>query len=98
MMSVPIIKVMEMTNWITAIPLRKIDFPVPERTLSPMLPDSDAHLLSLGLGYAKNHFSIDTSSMVVFFNDRHTRRNIDGLNGKYTSTTITFLVSFSYAF
>lgn len=72
--------------------------PVPERTLSPMVPDSDANLLSLGIGYTKNNFVIDTSCMAVFFSDRHTRRNVDGLNGKYTATTITFLMSFTYSF
>jgi long-chain fatty acid transport protein len=72
--------------------------PVPERTLGPMVPDSDGHLLSLGMGYTKDNFTIDVASMVLFFEDRHTRRNIDGLNGKYTSTTITFLISFTYSF
>jgi long-chain fatty acid transport protein len=72
--------------------------PVPERTLSPMVPDADAHLLSLGVGYTKNKFTIDVASMVLLFEDRHTRRNIDGLDGKYTSTTVTFLMSVTYAF
>jgi long-chain fatty acid transport protein len=72
--------------------------PVPESTLSPMVPDADGHLLSLGFGYAKDKLAIDVASMVLFFEDRHTRRNVDGLNGKYTSTTVTFLMSFSYAF
>jgi long-chain fatty acid transport protein len=72
--------------------------PVPESTLSPMVPDADGHLLSLGVGYAKNKLAVDMSSMVLFFEDRHTRRNVDGLNGKYTSTTVTFLMSFTYSF
>ena len=72
--------------------------PVPEHTLGPMVPDSDAHILSFGIGYARNRFTIDMASMVIFFEDRHTRRNIDGLNGKYTSTTVTFLMSLTYSF
>ena len=72
--------------------------PVPERTLGPMVPESDAHLLTLGIGYTKDDFTIDMASMVLLFEDRHTRRNIDGLNGKYTSTTVTFLMSFTYSF
>ena len=72
--------------------------PVPESTLSPMVPDADGHLFSLGIGYAKNKLAVDMSSMVLFFEDRHTRRNVDGLNGKYTSTTVTFLMSFTYSF
>ena len=72
--------------------------PVPERTLGPMVPDADGHLFSLGIGYTKDKLSVDMSSMVLFFEDRHTRRNVDGLNGKYTSTTVTFLMSFTYSF
>lgn len=72
--------------------------PVPEHTLNPMVPDSDAHLFSFGIGYTRNRFTIDMASMILFFEDRHTRRNIDGLNGKYTSTTVTFLMSFGYSF
>ena len=72
--------------------------PVPEHTLGPMVPDSDAHLFSFGIGYTRNRFTIDMASMILFFEDRHTRRNIDGLNGKYTSTTVTFLMSFGYSF
>ena len=72
--------------------------PVPERTLGPMVPDSDAHLLTLGIGYTRGDFTIDMACMVLLFEDRHTRRNLDGLNGKYTSTTNTFLMSFTYVF
>jgi len=72
--------------------------PVPERTLGPMMPDADGHLLSLGIGYTGNNFTIDMGCMTLLFEDRHTRRNLDGLNGKYTSTTVTFLGSFTYTF
>jgi len=72
--------------------------PVPERTLSPMVPDSDSHLFSAGIGYEHDNISVDMASMLMFFKDRHTRRNIDGLNGEYTSTTVTFLASLTYRF
>jgi len=72
--------------------------PVPERTLSPMVPDSDGHLLSLGIGYKRANFVIDLACMASLFKDRHTRRNLDGLNGKYTSTAISFLISATYYF
>jgi long-chain fatty acid transport protein len=72
--------------------------PVPERTLGPLVPDADGHLYSLGAGYTKSNITVDVASMVLVFRDRHTRRNIDGLNGKYTSTTVTFLASLTYRF
>jgi len=72
--------------------------PVPERTLGPLVPDADGHLFSLGMGYTHHNITIDMASMVLFFKDRHTRRNIDGLNGKYASKTVTFLMSLTYSF
>jgi long-chain fatty acid transport protein len=72
--------------------------PVPERTLSPMVPDADGHLFSIGIGYDHDNISVDMASMLMFFKDRHTRRNIDGLNGEYTSTTVTCLASLTYRF
>ena len=72
--------------------------PVPERTLGPMVPDSDGHLLSLGIGYTRGNFLIDMACMVSLLEDRHTRRNVDGLNGKYTSTGISLLISSTYHF
>ena len=72
--------------------------PVPERTLGPMVPDSDGHLLSVGIGYKRGKFTIDVACMASLFEDRHTRRNLDGLNGKYTSTAISLLISATYYF
>ena len=72
--------------------------PVPERTLGPMVPDADANLFSLGVGYTRNNFTIDLATMVLVLDDRHTRRNLDGLNGKYTSTGISFLMGCTYFF
>jgi len=72
--------------------------PVPERTLGPMVPDSDGHLLSLGIGYTRGNFIIDAACMASLLEDRHTRRNLDGLNGEYTSSGISFLISSTLTF
>ena len=72
--------------------------PVPERTLGPMVPDVDGHILSVGAGYTRDNFTIDVACMGLIPQDRHTRRNIDGLNGKYSVSWVSFLVSFGYLF
>jgi long-chain fatty acid transport protein len=72
--------------------------PVPERTLGPMVPDSDGHIVSLGIGYTRGNFLIDVACMASLLEDRHTRRNLDGLDGKYTSTGISLLISSTYYF
>ena len=72
--------------------------PVPKHTLGPMVPDRDGHLLSLGVGYTKDNLTIDVASMALLPGNRRTQRNIDGLNGKYFSSWVSFLVSFTYVF
>ena len=72
--------------------------PVPEHTLGPMVPDRDGHLLSLGVGYTKDNLTIDVASMALLPGNRHTSRNIDGLNGKYSTSWISLLVSCTYSF
>jgi long-chain fatty acid transport protein len=72
--------------------------PVPEHTLGPMVPDSDGHLLCLGIGYTRGNFLIDVGCMITLMQDRHTRRNLDGLNGKYNFTVISVLISSTYYF
>lgn len=86
------------TNWVFRGGYIFDQTPVPERTLGPLVPDADAHLFSLGMGYTHENITFDVASMVLCFQDRHTRRNIDGLNGEYTSTTVTLLVSLTYCF
>lgn len=72
--------------------------PVPDQTLSPIVPDTDGHLLSLGIGYSRGCFTIDMASMVLLPEDRHTQRNLDDLNGKYFTSWMSFLVSLTYVF
>jgi long-chain fatty acid transport protein len=72
--------------------------PVPERTLGPMIPDMDGHILSLGIGYIYENICIDVAGIGSLPTSRHTRRNVDGLNGKYSTSWFSFLTSISYAF
>ena len=72
--------------------------PVPEKTLSPMVPDTDGHLISLGIGHTRSDFTIDMACMVLIPEERHTRRNLDGLDGKYFTSWISFLISITYTF
>jgi len=72
--------------------------PVPESTLSPMIPSVDAHLLSFGIGYKKDALVIDVGCMGMIPAERHTRRNVDGLNGKYSISWVSFVTSVTYAF
>jgi long-chain fatty acid transport protein len=72
--------------------------PVPEKTLGPMIPDTDGHLLSLGFGYTKDNYVIDMAFMGKIPENRYTRRNIDGFNGKYSSSWFSFTMSYTHTF
>jgi long-chain fatty acid transport protein len=72
--------------------------PVPESTLNPMVPSADAHLLSFGIGYKKDAIVIDIACMGMVPAKRHTRRNVDGFNGKYSISWVSFVTSLTYAF
>jgi long-subunit fatty acid transport protein len=63
-----------------------------------MVPDVDGHILSLGIGYASGNFTIDVAGMGLLPTNRHTRRNVDGVNGEYSTSWISFLTSISYSF
>lgn len=72
--------------------------PVPESTLGPMVPSADGHLLSFGIGYKKNGLVVDVGCMGMLPAERYTRRNVDGLNGKYTISWVSLVTSLTYSF
>jgi long-chain fatty acid transport protein len=44
--------------------------PVPDKTVDTLLPDSDRHDVSVGLGYKSGPFSLDLAYMAILFVDR----------------------------
>ncbi len=72
--------------------------PIPERTVDPILPDADRHMLNFGVGYQNNSLSIDFAYKALFYNDRITQTNIQGFNGKYESFSSVIAVNLQYVF
>ena len=71
---------------------------VPEKTLDPVLPDSNSHLVSFGVGYQHEGFSFDVGYRAIFFEDRSTHNNIQGFNGEYESFYHIIAINLQYVF
>ncbi|MCC7430926.1 transporter [bacterium] len=74
--------------------------PVPDESVSPLLPDSDRHNFSVGLGWKINeNFNLDVAEMMVFANERNTNgKNRDNLNGEYRTFLNLVGLSLTYKF
>ncbi len=72
--------------------------PVPDKTLDPILPDSDRQSVQIGAGYKIGSLKIDASYMALFFDDRETTTNIYYANGQYEIFAHLFGLQFTYSF
>jgi hypothetical protein len=52
----------------------------------------------MGFGYKNKKSTFDFTYYAVFYEDRDTKNNLDGLNGKYESFSNLICASFTYAF
>jgi len=67
----------------------------PQATFSPIVPDSNYHLFSAGIGYSTDRWSIDAAYLFIF---RETRNIIDSVNapfvdGKWNTNMQGFMVT-----
>jgi len=62
--------------------------PVPDQTLAPILPDSDQHVVSAGVGYRKGGQTVDLTYAISFNQDRSIADNVNpAYNGEYRVKT-----------
>lgn len=62
--------------------------PQPRESVGPLLPDTDRHGITLGLGHAIGRAALDAYGLMLITPDRSTDgRNRDGYNGTYSTTT-----------
>jgi len=76
--------------------------PIPDSTLGPMLPDSDRHNVTLGMGLHNDYASIDMAYMWVHWIDRtvnnQSSATLLGENGTFKSDAHLFGASFTIKF
>ena len=68
---------------------------IPSSTLDPLVPDSNYHLLSAGVGYSQNNWSIDAAYQFIFRETRHVGDSIYGsqVNGTWDNHFNELLLS-----
>jgi long-chain fatty acid transport protein len=76
-----------------------IQSPIPDDTFSPLLPDADRHVLSLGLGYERKGHSLDLAYAFTLFDDRDISGNDNpAYDGTYEITSALAGISYSFSF
>jgi long-chain fatty acid transport protein len=73
---------------------------VPESTFSPLVPDSNYHLGSVGIGYAADHWKVDLAYDYIFREQRHIESDVNSpttngtwnnqINGLMATVTLMF--------
>jgi long-chain fatty acid transport protein len=73
--------------------------PVPDDTFSPIIPDANQHVITVGVGYSSGHHSVEAAYGLDLYEKREitTASNPD-FNGNYEWTVHLFSLSYRYAF
>ncbi len=76
-----------------------LESPVPEETLAPTLPDTDRHLLSIGLGYKYRQHTFDFAYALSFYDDLEVTTNLNpAYNGDYDVDSQLVQLTYNYRF
>jgi long-chain fatty acid transport protein len=70
---------------------------VPQSTFSPLVPDSNYHLISVGVGYSTDHWSLDASYEYIFREPRNIINDVNSptVNGSWSNNIQGLMVTFS---
>ncbi len=79
-------------NWTLRSGYAFIETPIPDATLSPILPDADRHALSFGAGYSSGAHTVDVAYTFSFYDDRTTP------SGTYDIDSDLVGLTYSYSF
>lgn len=79
-------------NWTLYSGWAYIETPIPDESLAPILPDTDRHALSLGLGYQLGGHGIDLSYTLSLYEERTTT------SGTYDIDSDLIGLTYSYSF
>lgn len=71
---------------------------IPNATYSPIVPDADYHLFSLGVGYATPRWGIDVSGQYIHREDRHVSGSVNSptVDGDWTNDFVGLMATLSF--
>jgi long-chain fatty acid transport protein len=85
-------------QWTLRTGYKYLKNPTPTGTYSPIGPDEDQGVLSIGLGYENEHHAIDIGYAVGIFNGRNVRGSSNSPDGKYDYSYQVLSLSYGYKF
>jgi long-chain fatty acid transport protein len=73
--------------------------PQPDKSVSPLLPDSDRHGITFGFGHRAGAWTVDMYDLILVFLERDTNgHSHDGYNGSYASWANLIGLNVGYSF
>jgi long-chain fatty acid transport protein len=85
-------------EWILRAGWTYLPTPVPEGNMAPTLPDSDRHLLALGLGYECGRHTLDLACVVTVADDATVVDPLNPVPGEYEFTSQVYGLSYACTF
>jgi len=76
-----------------------LESPIPDKTLAPTLPDTDTHVLTLGVGGTFGRHTVDIAAALNLYEDRTISNNVNpAYNGTYETEALMFSVAYTFSF
>jgi long-chain fatty acid transport protein len=85
-------------TWAARLGYAYDETPIPDKTLDPLLPDANRHLVTAGVGFTHDRFSVDAAYSAFFFEEINTATHQDGFNVDYDSFSHIFSLALNYHF
>lgn len=73
---------------------------IPNDTFTPLVPDSNYHLFSVGGGYKRDNWAVDLAYQFAYRETRHIEGGVNApfVNGTWENDVHALMISFSYQF
>ena len=85
-------------RWTARAGFMYLENPTPDETYSPLGPDEDQEVVSLGLGYENDRHAVDVAYAYGLFDGRRIRGSANSPDGKYDYDMQLLSLSYGYKF
>lgn len=85
-------------QWTARAGFMHLQNPTPDETYSPLGPDEDQQVVSLGLGYETEHHVVDVAYAYGIFTGRDVNGSVNGPDGHYDYDLQVVSLSYGYKF
>lgn len=86
-------------HWVVRGGYQFYESPVPDSTFSPTIPDSNQHVITIGVGYQSRHHSVEFAYGLDLYEQREITTALEpSYNGDYSWNVHLFSASYRYSF